>query len=58
MLPRRDTRCDMQLGKIQLRAAPGDLMAILPGKLEYQPQLLKNPEPNEVVACYRTVRPQ
>jgi len=58
LLLRRDTQCDMPFGKIQLRTAPGDRMAILPVKLKYQPQLLKNPEPNEILPCYRTVRPQ
>lgn len=54
---RRDPQCDMPYAKMPLRTAPGDPMAIMLVKLHYQPQLLKTPAPDEVLPCYRTVRP-
>jgi hypothetical protein len=52
----RDSRCDSGYGQMLLRAAPGDLMAILPLKLEYQPLLPERIEQNSVLRCYRTIR--
>jgi hypothetical protein len=54
---KRDEQCDLPYGKMLLRTAPGDLMAIIPVKLHYQPQLSKTPAPDEVLPCYRTMRP-
>jgi hypothetical protein len=53
----RDVRCDIQYSQMQLRTAPGDPMAILHERLGYQPQLSRTPAPDEVLYCYRTVRP-
>jgi hypothetical protein len=53
---RRDAECDRPFGQILLRTAPGDPMAILPVKLEYQPLLSETIGPNSVLRCYRTVR--
>jgi hypothetical protein len=53
---RRDAGCDRPYGEIILRTAPGDPMAILHERIGYRPQLLRTPEPNEMIPCYRTVR--
>jgi hypothetical protein len=53
---RRDSQCDSAYSRMLLRASPGDLMAILPVKLEYQPILPERIEPNSVLRCYRTIR--
>lgn len=52
---KRDTMCDRPFGQIPLRAAPGDPLAILPISLQYDPQLPKPPDSNEVIACFRVV---
>lgn len=52
----RDADCDRPYGEMILRTAPGDPMAILHERLGYRPQLLKTPEPNEMLPCYRTAR--
>jgi hypothetical protein len=54
---RRDMDCDRPYGEMILRTAPGDPMAILLERLAYEPQLRRTPEPDEVLPCYRTVRP-
>jgi hypothetical protein len=54
---RRDTQCDLPYGQIPLRTAPGDPMAIVRAKLHYQPHLVRTPTQDEVLPCYRTVRP-
>jgi hypothetical protein len=53
---RRDSQCDSAYSQMLLRARPGDLTAILPVKLEYQPVLPERIEPNSVLRCYRTIR--
>lgn len=52
----RDPQCDSLYGEMLLRTAPGDPMAILLERLEYQPQLSWTPQPSTNVPCYRTVR--
>jgi hypothetical protein len=52
----RDSECDRPYGQMILRAAPGDLMAILPVKLSYQPKLISPLQSSEILPCYRTVR--
>lgn len=52
----RDVECDRPFGKILLRTAPGDLLAILPGKTNYQPIEGGNTDLKSVLACYRIVR--
>jgi hypothetical protein len=54
----RDTRCDLPYSRMLLRTAPGDPMAVIPVKLSYKPQLLRTPEPDEILPCYRTARTQ
>jgi hypothetical protein len=54
---RRDHQCDAPYGRMQLRAAPGEPMAILTERLDYQPKLLRMPDLNMILPCYRTVRP-
>jgi hypothetical protein len=56
MRVRRDAQCDMLFRQINLRTAPGDPMAILPGRLGYQPQLDRQPNPDENIPCYRIAR--
>lgn len=53
---RRDPVCDIRYGGLLLRAAPGDLIAILPIKLVYKPDLKLTPSPDLEVPCYRTAR--
>jgi hypothetical protein len=53
---KRDTTCDRTFAQIPLRTAPGDLMAILPVPLSYQPQLQVTPAPGTIVPCYRILR--
>lgn len=53
---RRDSQCDSAYAQMLLRAAPGDLIAILPVKLVYQPLLSERMDPNSVLRCYRTLR--
>jgi hypothetical protein len=55
---KRDMQCDVPYTRMQLRTAPGDPMAILPERLGYKPELGRTPGPNEVLRCYRTVRPR
>ena len=56
MRVKRDPRCDVLFGQMPLRAAPGDLMAVLPVKLTYRPQLERLPPPNAVLPCYHRMR--
>jgi hypothetical protein len=37
---KRDAQCDLPFGRVLLRTAPGDLMAILPERLGYQPPMI------------------
>ncbi|MGB7265654.1 MAG: hypothetical protein WBC92_09085 [Terracidiphilus sp.] len=53
---KRDRECDRPFGEILLRAAPGDLIAILPERLDYRPPLEYTPGNATIVPCYRTVR--
>ena len=53
---KRDAECDRPFGEILLRAAPGDLIAILPERLDYRPPLEFTPANATIVPCYRTVR--
>lgn len=53
---KRDRGCDRPFGEILLRAAPGDLIAILPERLSYRPPLEYTPANETIVPCYRTVR--
>lgn len=52
----RDPQCDRPFGEILLRTAPGDLMAILPERLGYQPALDRTPAPGTVLPCHRVLR--
>lgn len=53
---KRDAACDLPFSQILLRTAPDDLLASLPTRLSYQPQLPITPGSDEVLPCYRTVR--
>jgi hypothetical protein len=53
---RRDVGCDLLFGQMALRAAPSDLMAILPYHLSYDPHLGTIPKSDEKLPCYRLVR--
>jgi hypothetical protein len=53
---KRDPRCDVALGKMILRAAPGDLEAILLTKMTYQPRLSEEPPPTASLPCYHVLR--
>jgi hypothetical protein len=52
----RDEECDLPFQNISLRTAPGDLMAILPERLNYHPSLERTPAPETVLPCYRVLR--
>lgn len=52
----RDASCDIAYGKMPLRTAPGDPLAILPEPLGYQPKLPRAMAEDEIVPCYRIVR--
>ena len=52
----RDERCDLQLGRIPLRAAPGDPIAILQIEMHYQPTEVQLPPADTVIPCYRRQR--
>ena len=52
----RDRSCDLALGLMPLRTAPGDPMAILPEPLHFQPDLPEPVGPAEVIPCYRVIR--
>lgn len=54
---RRDETCDVTYAGMHLRAAPGDPIALLNEPLFYQPHLLNTPDPEELLPCYRVVRP-
>jgi hypothetical protein len=53
---RRDMNCDRTYGKMILRTAPGDPMAILPERLGYQPSMNPAPASEMILPCYRIVR--
>lgn len=53
---KRDAACDQPFSEILLRTPPGDLMAILPEPLGYQPALERPPAPGSVLPCYRILR--
>ena len=53
---KRDQECDRPFGTMPLRAAPGDLMAILPMRLSYQPKMDRMPESGAILPCYRVAR--
>jgi hypothetical protein len=53
---RRDFECDRPYGQMIIRTAPGDPMAILPVRLEFQPQLERVPSSNARLPCYRIAR--
>lgn len=52
----RDRECDAVFGEFLSRAAPGDLMAILPVRLSYRPLLTRTPLSDENLPCYRVSR--
>lgn len=53
---KRDTACDVQYGALNLRAAPGNLMAMLPVHLTYHPVLSNSVHSSDVIPCYRIAR--
>jgi hypothetical protein len=53
---RRDQSCDTAFGRMLLRTAPGSMLAILPERLDYQPNLPSAIALNQVLPCYRVVR--
>lgn len=53
---RRDESCDIAYGVMRMRSAPGDPMAILPGRLSYEPKLDQVPSLDAALPCYRIVR--
>lgn len=53
---RRDFECDRPYEQMIMRTSPGDPLAILPERLEYQPQLSSTPQPGTRLPCYRTER--
>lgn len=53
---RRDSLCDYPYRQMLLRTAPGDPLAILPEKLNYQPHLEIVPAPDSILQCYRVAR--
>ena len=53
---RRDFECDRPYEQMITRTAPGDPMAILPVRLEFQPQLERAPSSNARLPCYRIAR--
>jgi hypothetical protein len=52
----RDESCDVAYGTMHMRAAPGDPMAMLPGRLSYEPKLDQIPSVDAALPCYRIVR--
>jgi len=54
---KRDDSCNVSYGSMHLRTAPGEPMAILYEHLVYQPPLRRTPELQELLPCYRIVRP-
>ena len=52
----RDLHCDIPFGQLALRTAPGDLMAVLPQRLVYDPPLARTPNAQEILPCYRLAR--
>jgi hypothetical protein len=53
----RDAQCDLPYGKMILRAAPGDSMALLQEpRPAYHPLINNPPRPDSILPCYRTVR--
>ena len=53
---RRDVQCDIPFGRLALRTALGDPLAILPERLGYEPKLTRTPDAVEVLPCYRLIR--
>lgn len=53
---KRDRGCDSAYSSLLLRSAPGDSMAMLPVKLNYQPKMDHVPEPDAALPCYRVER--
>jgi hypothetical protein len=53
---RRDMNCDRPYGKMILRTAPGDPMAIMHEPLGYRPLMHSTPASKAVLPCYRIVR--
>lgn len=52
----RDTQCDVPLGQIPLRTAPGDSMAIMEMRLGYTPTRSDMPTATDLIPCYRTYK--
>ena len=52
----RDPQCDRSYEEMPLRAAPGDLLALLPEKLTYRPPLDKTLDLPRLLPWYRTAR--
>jgi len=53
---RRDPRCDIPYSAMQLRAPPGDPLAIAREMLGYQPKLNKVVPSDAMLPCYRPER--
>ena len=53
---RRDHGCDLRLGNMPLRTAPGDPSAILPEPLGFEPSLPRPVEKSAILPCYRIER--
>lgn len=52
----RDQTCDIAFDRMPLRTPPGDLLAILPERLGYQPKLWRPVQPDEILPCYQLVK--
>lgn len=53
---KREVGCDLPYAQLVLRSAPGDPIAMLPGKLDYKPHLGQTPGPKAILPCFRTIR--
>lgn len=52
----RDDGCKGAFSQLLLRAAPGDLIALLNEPMQYRPNLEPAPTPDSILPCYRVVR--
>lgn len=53
---RQDSVCNIPIEQIAFRTAPGDPMAILPGRLGYHPVITQLTKTGTVIPCYRIAR--
>ncbi len=51
----RDSSCDVRYGNMLIRSAPGDPVALLPGKFTYESSETKSIPKDTMIPCYRTV---